>query len=207
MIIGSRGRAWWASALQAIAEDESIEEVILSGGDPLVLPDSELSALVADLDAVPHLQRLRIHTRLPIMLPQRIDESLLAWLSATRMDTILVIHSNHAQELDEAVADSLKRLTASGVHLLNQAVLMKGINDDAERQLALSKRLLKCSVMPYYLHALDPVAGAAHFAVPDETAIEMMDELHRISSGYLVPRFVREVPGEVGKRWLWPANR
>jgi EF-P beta-lysylation protein EpmB len=201
-----RGKRWWASACERIVADDSIEEVILSGGDPLVLPDHELGALVADIAAIPHIERLRIHTRLPIMIPQRIDSSLLAWLEATRLETVMVIHSNHPQELDAEVAAAFGRLSDAGVHLLNQAVLMRGINDHAQTQLALSKRLLQCRVLPYYIHALDPVQGAAHFAVPDEEARAIMDELHRMASGFLVPRLVREVPGEAGKRWLWPAT-
>ena len=199
-----RGKRWWSSACERIAEDSSIDEVILSGGDPFVLPDNELQALVTDLAQIPHVERLRVHTRLPIMIPQRIDEALLSWMAQTRLKVIVVIHANHAQEFDDEVVESLKRLAMTGVHLFNQSVLMKDINDSAEALLALSKRLLSSSVMPYYLHALDPVQGAAHFAVSDERACVIMDELHRRASGYLIPRLVREVPGEVGKRWLWP---
>ena len=199
-----RGRRWWQGACAAIAADESIDEVILSGGDPLVLPDPELTALVADLEAIPHLRRLRIHTRLPIMIPQRVDAALLAWLAAGRLDRVMVIHSNHAQELGDDVRDALQALQRAGITVLNQAVLLRGINDSAEAQCALGQNLLHCGVIPYYLHALDPVAGAAHFAVTDQRAAAIMDELHRIAPGYLVPRLVREVPGEAGKRWLWP---
>lgn len=197
-----RGPGWWRPALASIAADTSIEEVLLSGGDPLMLPDSQLRQLSDDIAAIPHVKRLRIHTRLPIMLPQRLDQSCLAWLHQKRLQVVMVIHANHAQEIDDEVVRHLRSL--EGVCLLNQAVLLRGINDSATAQRDLGERLLAAGVLPYYLHALDPVAGAAHFHIGDQQACAIMDELHALTSGYLVPRLVREVPGEAGKRWLWP---
>ncbi|TVR43680.1 MAG: EF-P beta-lysylation protein EpmB [Planctomycetota bacterium] len=199
-----RGPAWWQPALAAIAADPSVEEIILSGGDPLTLPDSELAAIAQAAALVPGLKRLRIHTRLPIMIPQRVCPELLAWLSDLPLQAVMVLHANHPNEVDAEVTAACRRLTAAGIPLLNQAVLLGEINDSASVQLALGERLLAAGVIPYYLHVLDRVAGAAHFARSDDQAQALMAELHRIAPGYLVPRLVREVPGETGKRWLWP---
>lgn len=189
----------WSQALNYIQTHPEIKEVILSGGDPLSISDRRLQALSQQLDDIPHLQRLRIHSRHPIVLPERIDEQLLDWLKQSRLQTIMVIHSNHANEIDQQVEDALDRLKQAGVTLLNQSVLLKGVNDNSQTLITLSERLLSCGVQPYYLHQLDPVQGAAHFAVSDEHARELMQQLHQQLPGYLLPRLVREYAGEPGK--------
>ena len=192
----------WQATVAAIAADPDISEVILSGGDPLSLTDETLADLASRLDTLPHLKRLRIHSRYPVVLPQRIDETLLGWLGATRLKTTLVIHCNHAQEIDNQVRKALKRLSDKGVTLLNQAVLLKGVNDNEAALIDLSEALFDASVLPYYLHMLDRVAGAAHFEVTDEEARALMEQLRRRLPGYLVPRLVREIAGEAYKRPL-----
>jgi len=192
----------WAPALAAIAADDSIDEVILSGGDPLTLSDARLAALAEQLAAIPHVKRLRVHSRLPIVLPQRVDDDLLAWLTGTRLTPVMVVHANHAAELDDEVAAACARLAAAGVLLLNQSVLLRGVNDDATTLAALSRRLIELRVTPYYLHQLDRVAGAAHFEVPAERGLALLEQLRAELPGYLVPRYVQEVPGEASKRPL-----
>ncbi|MGJ8525013.1 L-lysine 2,3-aminomutase [Halomonadaceae bacterium LMG 33818] len=176
-----------------------INEVILSGGDPLASSDKRLAKMVAALESVPHLIRLRIHTRLPVVIPDRVDEALLDWLRNTRLQTVLVLHINHPQEIDRAVENACKRLTTAGVTLLNQSVLLRGVNDQVETLKMLSETLFAIRVLPYYLHVLDPVAGAAHFDVPDEEAKSLVAALRKEISGFLVPRLVREIPGEASK--------
>lgn len=193
------GRDGWQHAVAAVAADPSIHEAILSGGDPLSLSDDKIARLLDALEAIPHLRRLRIHTRQPIVLPERITGTLLARLRRSRLQGVVVLHSNHAQELDDSVATACSQLRDSGLTLLNQAVLLAAVNDEAETLARLSERLFEIGVLPYYLHQLDPVAGAAHFAVADTHARGIMRELNARLPGYLVPRLVREVPGEQGK--------
>lgn len=192
----------WRAALEYIAADPHISEVILSGGDPLSLADHKLSALAQRLAEIPHVRRLRLHTRLPIVLPERIDEHLLRWLASSRLIPVMVIHANHAQEIDETVAVALRRVQAAGVRLLNQTVLLKGINDDVSTLAALSEALFEVGVIPYYVHLLDRVQGAAHFEVPLAQAQHLMAGLRACLPGYLVPRLVREDPGAAHKTWL-----
>ena len=189
----------WQQTLHALQEDSSINEVILSGGDPLVLSDSKLQNMVADLEQIPHIKRLRIHTRLPIVLPERVDQHLLNWISETRFTVIMVVHANHANEIDVEVAEALNKLRNVGCQLLNQTVLLKGVNDRAEHLIMLSERLNDVSVMPYYLHLLDPVAGASHFDVADKIGIKLIEQIRKELPGYLVPRLVREQQGEASK--------
>jgi len=189
----------WQQTLQSITEDISINEVILSGGDPLSLSDNKLASLLSDLEKIPHLKRVRIHTRLPIVLPERVDELLLSWISTTRLQVIMVVHANHANEIDELVVDALDKLRLAGCQLLNQAVLLKGINDSALALYNLSERLSEVNVMPYYLHLLDKVAGASHFEVSDQQGIELIAQIRKMLPGYLVPRLVREQQGEASK--------
>lgn len=189
----------WQAALADLRADTSISEIILSGGDPLVLVDSWLAELSTRLAAIGHLRRIRLHTRLPIMIPERVDDRLLAWLTGTRLVPVVVIHANHAQELDAPVAESLLRLTRAGVTLLNQTVLLRGINDRVETLAELSERLAELRVVPYYLHQLDRVAGAAHFEVPEAEGRRLVAALRARLPGYLVPRYVREVAGEPSK--------
>ena len=189
----------WQETLSALQNDDSVSEVILSGGDPLVLSDKKLANMVEQLEAIPHLKRLRIHTRLPLVLPERINSELLNWLSQTRFQVIMVIHANHANELADDVAQVLRSFSAINVQLLNQSVLLKGINDTVEDLANLSERLIELGVLPYYLHLLDPVAGAAHFDVSEAQGIQLIKQLRTQLSGYLVPRLVREQQGEASK--------
>ena len=192
----------WQPALEQIANDESIQEVILSGGDPLTLSDNRLSKLVEQLDSIPHLQRLRIHTRLPIVIPSRITPSLLQWLNTSRLTKYMVIHANHVQELNEAVWQSVDLLRAAGVILLNQTVLLRGVNDSFEALYELCRSLSDHAVVPYYLHQLDPVIGASHFEVPIRRGLELVSQLRANLPGFAAPRYVQEIEGESNKRVL-----
>ncbi len=191
-----------ADALEAVAADESLSEAILSGGDPLLAGDEDLAAIVERLDAIGHLRRLRIHTRLPVVLPSRIDDGLIAVLARSRLARVVVIHANHPAELDDAVAAAVRRLAGLPAVVLNQAVLLRGVNDSADVQRALAERLVEIGVVPYYLHLLDRVAGAAHFEVPEPEARAIHRALQESLPGYAVPRLVRETPGEPSKTWL-----
>lgn len=195
-------RDGWRPAVDAIAADPGIDEVILSGGDPLSLATAKLEELTRALAAVPHLRRLRIHTRLPVVLPERVDPALLAWLRGLPWPVAVVIHANHANEFDAAVDAALADLRAAGGALLNQAVLLRGVNDSVEALAALSERGYAAGVLPYYLHQLDRVEGAAHFEVPDDRARALHAALVAALPGYLVPKLVREVAGDAAKRAL-----
>lgn len=195
----SAGRSQWRSVLDALVNNVEIEEIILSGGDPLMLDDAKLFELVRALEEVPHILRLRIHTRLPVVLPERVDENLIDWIGRTRLKVICVIHSNHPNEVDNSVKSALENLRNAGVTLLNQSVLLKGINDTPETLRRLSLRLFECSTLPYYLHLLDPVAGAAHFEVEPSRAAALVQELRASLPGYLVPKLVREEAGQPSK--------
>jgi EF-P beta-lysylation protein EpmB len=197
-----RGERWWSPAIAAVAADPTIEELILSGGDPLTLPDQQLAAIVAAVAAIPQVTRLRIHTRLPVVLPARVDAGLLAWLQATRLTTVVVIHANHPAEIDGEVAAACARLRGAGVMLLNQSVLLAGVNDAASVLADLSRRLFAAGVLPYYLHQLDRVRGASHFAVADARALAIANEMTALLPGYLVPKLVREIADAPAKRAL-----
>jgi len=186
----------WQEALETLRELPDTEELILSGGDPLCLSDRRLGELLEQVHNLPGLRRLRIHSRLPVVLPQRITDRLVTLLSEQRIPTVLVIHANHPNEATPELQRALSRLAAAGITLLNQAVLLKSINDDADTLAELSDVLFGIGVMPYYLHLLDPVAGAAHFAVPLQQAQALLEQLRLRLPGYLVPRMVRELPGE-----------
>ncbi|WP_372192044.1 EF-P beta-lysylation protein EpmB [Xanthomonas axonopodis pv. desmodiigangetici] len=192
----------WREAVAAIAADPGIEEVLLSGGDPLSLATPKLVELTDALAATPHLKRLRIHSRLPIVLPERVDAPLQAWLRSLPWPVAFVLHANHANEFDPAVDAAVQGLRDTGAHLLNQAVLLRGVNDSVDALAALSERSFAAGVLPYYLHQLDRVAGVAHFEVDDARARALHAELAARLSGYLVPRLVREIPGDTGKRPL-----
>ncbi len=192
----------WNRSLQAVRDDQTIEELILSGGDPLLLNDENLARLVDQIAAIEHVQRLRIHTRLPIMIPSRVTEGLIRLLKNSRLLPVVVVHCNHARELDEAVAAAFARLVDSGALLLNQSVLLRGINDHAKTLVDLSRRLINLRVTPYYLHQLDRVQGAAHFEVPIDRGKELIREVRRQLPGYAVPRYVVEITGENSKTIL-----
>ncbi|CCJ81595.1 Lysine 2,3-aminomutase [Cronobacter dublinensis 1210] len=189
----------WQAALDYIAAHPELDEIIFSGGDPLMAKDNELEWLVTHLEAIPHLKRLRIHSRLPIVIPARVTDGLVRLLGQTRLQVLLVNHINHAQEIDDAFRAGMTKLRAAGVTLLNQSVLLKGVNDNAATLAALSNALFDAGVMPYYLHVLDKVQGAAHFMVSDDEARAIMRELLSQVSGYLVPKLAREIGGEPSK--------
>lgn len=192
----------WRRALSHLRQDHSINELILSGGDPLSLATSKLEELSSGLAELPHVTRLRIHTRLPVVLPERIDAPLLTWLASLPLQKVMVLHANHANEIDSSIDEACARLRRIGVTLLNQSVLLRGINDDEGTLAELSERLFSAGVLPYYLHQLDRVKGTAHFEVNDNRALALIDGLRAKLPGYLVPRLVREVGGDASKRPL-----
>ncbi len=194
-----RGRDGWERSLQAIADDPSLDEVILSGGDPLTLADSSLAWLVSQIADIPHIRRVRVHTRLPVVIPQRVCSELLDWAHQSSLAMFFVLHFNHAAELDHAVAAGLKQLRQAGVTLLNQAVMLRGVNDSLSAQRDLCLRLVNEQVIPYYVHQLDPVQGALHFAVPDREAVAIMQQLPALLPDYAVPKLVREIAGQASK--------
>ncbi|MDA8363717.1 MAG: EF-P beta-lysylation protein EpmB [Gammaproteobacteria bacterium] len=196
--------ARWADALAHIAADPAVSEVILSGGDPLMLPDKRLSELTQALEALPQIRCLRIHTRLPVVLPERVDEGLMGWLAGTRLKAVVVVHANHPHEIDAAVRQALGRIRDCGATLLNQSVLLRGVNDDVATLAGLSEALFEAGVLPYYLHMLDRVQGAAHFEVDEARARVLMAQLATRLPGYLVPRLVREEAGANAKTLLAP---
>lgn len=190
----------WSEALDAIRADASLHEVILSGGDPLSLSTSKLAALTDALAGIGHVRRLRLHTRLPIVLPERVDQELADWLARLPWPVAVVVHANHAHEFDPAVDAAMARMRAAGASLLNQAVLLRGVNDSLDAQADLHERSFAAGVLPYYLHQLDRVAGAAHFEVPDDRARALHAAMRARLPGYLLPRLVREVAGDASKR-------
>lgn len=189
------GDAQWQQTLAHLAEDPTIHEVILSGGDPLSLDTDRLRRLTNGLRHIPHLRRLRLHTRMPVVLPQRIDDELLCWLHELPWPVALVIHANHANEFDLPLREALDRCRGAGTSLLNQSVLLRGVNDSEDALAALSEALFAAGVLPYYLHLLDRVQGAAHFEVAEAHARQLLEGLRRRLPGYLVPRLVRESAG------------
>ena len=192
-------KANWRQALEYIRQHPELDEIIFSGGDPLMAKDHELDWLIGELEAIPHLKRLRIHTRLPVVIPARITAELCQRLSATRLQVLMVTHINHANEIDQELRVSMAQLRSAGVTLLNQSVLLRGINDRADTLAALSNALFDTGILPYYIHVLDRVQGAAHFMVSDDEARVIMKELLSMLSGYLVPRLTREIGGESSK--------
>jgi KamA family protein len=194
----------WEPAFREIEADQSVEEVILSGGDPLVLSDERLASLWSRLESIPHVQRVRIHSRLPIVLPDRVTDGLLDLLRGSRLQSIVVVHANHARELEGDCGIALRKLTSrGGIMVLNQAVLLAGVNDTVAALETLSQSLIRLGVIPYYLHQLDRVLGAAHFEVAVARGLELMESLRVRLPGYAIPRYVREVPGELSKQPLW----
>ena len=184
-----------SDAIAHLAADPSISEVILSGGDPLMLDDSALRLLISKLEAIPHLKRLRLHTRLPLVLPSRVTEEFCRTLATSRLKPIVVIHANHARELGADSRQAMEPLRHAGILLLNQSVLLRGVNDCPDRLCELSEALFECGILPYYLHLLDKVSGAAHFDLDAASAVRLLDRVRARLSGYLVPRLVREITG------------
>jgi len=194
-----RTLADWEPALTQIASDNSVTEVILSGGDPWMLNDRRLTDLCSRLDAIPHLERIRFHTRLPIVLPSRVTAALMDMLRSLRTQPIVVVHANHASEIAADCSEALASMVRNGVPVLNQSVLLRGVNDSVAALEDLSRALIRIGVMPYYLHQLDRVRGTSHFEVPVHRGRELIRELQRRLPGYAVPRFVQEIPGEPHK--------
>lgn len=189
----------WAAQLDAFRFDTSLREAVLSGGDPLVLADSVLASRLADLESVAHLSTLRIHSRLPVVLPSRITADLCRTLSVSRLRVVVVVHANHPSEIDANVAAAIAKLRETGAVVLNQSVLLAEVNDSADVLEKLSLALWDAGAMPYYLHALDRVEGSSRFRVADADGIRLIEELRRRLPGYLVPRFVREIEGKPSK--------
>ena len=193
------GKHAWQQGLDYIAAHKEIEEVIFSGGDPLMAKDAELDWLITQLEQIPHIQTLRIHSRLPVVIPNRITETLCQRLLQSRLHIVLVTHINHANEIDEIFAQKMQMLKQANVVLLNQSVLLKGINNQAECLKQLSHKLFSIGILPYYLHLLDRVEGASHFFIEDAEALTIYRKLQKITSGYLVPKLAREIGGEPNK--------
>jgi len=192
-------RSQWQDTFDYISADPSINEVIYSGGDPLAASDRQLQWLTEQLASIKHVKRLRVHTRLPVVIPQRITADTLAWLAHPGLQSVLVLHINHANEIDDAVRHSIAKLRAAGVTLLNQSVLLKGVNDHAETLISLSEALFAEGVLPYYLHLLDKVQGAAHFDLTEARGVELHRQMQRSLPGFLVPKLTREEPGAESK--------
>jgi L-lysine 2,3-aminomutase len=193
------GSSGLSAMLNYIRHNKEIKEVILSGGDPLLLPDDRLEEIIFAISSISSVEILRIHTRMPIVIPERITPELISMLQKTRLQTICVVHANHPNEFDIHLDERLLALRNAGTHVLNQSVLLKGINDHPDILCQLSYRLLQAGVIPYYLHLLDKVQGAAHFDISTEKAIEIHEEMRKKLPGYLLPRLVREVPNELSK--------
>jgi L-lysine 2,3-aminomutase len=189
----------WAKLLDHIRQDTSINEIILSGGDPLSLGDDKLRQRCLSLSTIPQIKTLRIHSRLPVIIPERITPALLQWMEPFPLPIVLVTHINHPNEINPAVIEAMHLLQKAGVHLLNQSVLLKQVNDNTSTLKSLSERLFSAHILPYYLHQLDTVSGTAHFSVDDQRARTLIDELRACLPGYLVPKLVRETPGDLAK--------
>jgi EF-P beta-lysylation protein EpmB len=195
---GSRAEQW-RPAIQYIQDHPEIDEVLLSGGDPLTLVDEQLDSLIGQLESIPHVRRLRIHSRMPIVIPQRVTPELVQRLSSSRLTTWFVVHTNHAHELDQQVLQHLAMLIDAGIPVLNQAVLLRGVNDSVGALAELCTKLVDHRVQPYYLHQLDRVRGASHFEVPVDEGKRIMRALRKILSGYAVPTYVCEQAGKASK--------
>lgn len=193
------GSAGWEKALTYIANDKTIKEVIFSGGDPLIMTDQQLNKLITKIKEIPHIKTLRIHSRLPIVLPERITDELINILTSTHLQVVMVVHSNHPNELDNAVAVASKKISSKNITLFNQSVLLKNINDSASTLIELSEKLFSIGILPYYLHLLDKVKGAAHFDVDEITAVNFHQQMMQKLPGYLVPKLVKEKSGAVSK--------
>ncbi len=196
----------WQQALDYVRADSSINEIIFSGGDPLTLANKHLQWFGEQMLDIAHIKRLRIHTRLPIVLPDRIDEEFIHWLDKLPLQKIMVIHCNHPNEIDQQVVDAMHSLRKAGVTLLNQTVLLKGINDSADTIVALSESLFQAGVLPYYLHLLDKVEGAAQFDCEESKAHQLMNDVSARLPGFLVPKLVREVAGARAKTLIYTGD-
>lgn len=196
------GYEQWQQVISYIKADKNIQEVIFSGGDPLAISDKKLGTMIADLEQIPHLQRLRIHSRLPAVIPQRITVELCQILTASRLLCVMVLHINHSQEIDNSTQQAVQKLRQAGVSILNQAVLLRSVNNSSEQLKQLSESLFAAGILPYYLFTLDPVKGASHFDIPDNLAIQLITELQKVLPGYLVPKLAKEIPDKASKTLL-----
>ncbi len=192
-------RGQWSEALKYIAADASLSEIILSGGDPLIVSNNKLSWLLNRLAQIPHVSRIRIHSRLPIVLPERIDKGLLSILKKNLQQIIIVVHANHPKEIGADVLSALREFRKTGLLVLNQSVLLKHVNDSVDCLVRLSEALLNAGVLPYYLHMLDKTRGTQHFEVNEKCAVNIHTELQHRLPGYMVPKLVRELPGQAAK--------
>ncbi len=190
----------WQHVFDYVRTHDELSEVILSGGDPLGLPDSTLQWLITQLDDIPHIERIRVHTRFPIVLPKRVSENLVRIFTSSRLQPVWVIHCNHPQEIDSEVSKAMHSAATAGITLLNQSVLLRGVNDAAPTLVELSNKLFRNRVLPYYLHLLDRVTGAQHFDLPEAEVKKIYAKAQASLSGYLLPKLVKEVPGEPAKR-------
>ena len=193
------GNAQYKHVIEYVKNSPELNEVIFSGGDPLMANDTQLAKLAAQIDSISHIKRLRIHTRLPVVIPARVTDELLTWLQNLRIKPIMVLHINHVNEISSSLIEKTAALKAIGVTLLNQSVLLRNINDNADAQIALSEALFEANIMPYYLHMFDPVKGAAHFDVSKHEAQQIMAQMIKRLPGFLVPKLVQELPGQPGK--------
>jgi EF-P beta-lysylation protein EpmB len=189
----------WLKALDYLRTKPQINEVIYSGGDPLAANDNFLSWLTQQIESIRHIKRLRIHTRLPVVIPSRVDSQLIDWLGNTRLKPTMVLHINHANEIDTKLCEAVDQLKSAGITILNQSVLLKEVNDSSEQLIALSEKLFDAGIMPYYLHMLDPVQGASHFDIPKDRAIEIFNQMQSALPGFLLPKLVQEKAGETSK--------
>lgn len=199
--VGSRSQAYTPS-LEYLQQHGDIEEVILSGGDPLTMTDAAMDALLTKIETIEHVRRLRIHSRMPIVIPSRVNGPLVDRLRGSRLTVWMVVHCNHAAEIDDETSAALQRMVNAGIPVLNQSVLLRGVNDSVEALASLSRALIDCRVMPYYLHQLDRVAGAAHFEVTQQRGRELIAQLELRLPGFAVPRYVSEIAGEKSKTRL-----
>lgn len=186
-------------ALDPVRSDSTITEIILSGGDPLLVSDEKLEGLLMAIGQIPHIKRVRIHSRLPVVLPNRITDRLIGLLKSSRLRTFLVVHANHVNELQHDCRDAIESMVSAGIPVLNQSVLLAGVNDTEVALTSLCERLIDMGVIPYYLHLLDRVSGASHFEVPESKGRDLIAALRRVLPGYAVPRLVREVAGAPSK--------
>ena len=187
------------SELEALRQDETIQEIILSGGDPLSLSNESLDQLLSKLQEIPHIKRIRFHSRFPIGIPERIDEGFLELLKKFTFQFWFIVHVNHPVELDEDVLKALSHIRELGIPVLNQAVLLKGVNDEEAILEALFRKLANHGIFAYYLHQLDKVQGSAHFEVSKERGLELIRHLEQSLPGYAVPKYVQEIQGEPSK--------
>ncbi len=182
-----------------IKSNNAIHEVILSGGDPLSLADSKLQEMFDQLNQINHIKRIRIHSRFPVVIPDRINKELIKTLNRGKKECIVVLHINHANEINDAMIKAIKQMTSQGMLVFNQSVLMKGINNSTETLIKLSEKLIENQIVPYYLHLLDPVSGTTHYEVGETEAKKLIKEMKNRVSGYLVPKLVREIHGQKSK--------